>query len=210
MYCSPDDLRSEGVGEDQATDERLAELCKQASDFIDLVTGRWFEPRQRTIKLDGNGGAVLPLPHFLIEAESVKCNAAYVFNYVLYNRPEDRDYPKLSYKQGWSRGELNVEVVGLWGYVDIADDGTYVTPSMIRRAAMKIVSMQAAVPLGDSDAVAESSMRGLLAKETTDGHSYELNASASDRFTEKSYTGDTETDQIIELFSAKSIGIGFI
>lgn len=45
-YCTIQDVRDEGVTTEQATDERLARLIARASAYIDLVTGRTFEPTQ--------------------------------------------------------------------------------------------------------------------------------------------------------------------
>ena len=210
MYCGVEDLRREGVTEETATDERLDELCYLASDYIDAMTGRWFEPRTRTIKLDGNGGAVLPLPHFLIEPESVKCGGTAISDCVLYNEPEDRDYPKLYRKRGWPRGARNVEVRGMWGYVDFNADGTYATPPLIRTAARRLVLLELASSSGDGSVDAAREMRGLLVEETTDGHSYKLDRSLATLCVDKIYTGDMEIDQIIEKYAATTIGLGLI
>jgi hypothetical protein len=213
MYCGPDDLRAAGFDEDQFPDERLPALCEQATQYIDMATGRWFEPREATIRIDGNGGRVLPLPHFLIEAGLVKRNGAPAADYVLYNRMEDRGYPKLYAERGWPRGALNVEISGLWGYVDITGDGAYVTPPMIKRAAMKLIALNGAEELGNAEATLSASERGRVIKETTDGHSYEMkNAAsvASSSGSGVSYTGDLEIDQILDLYAARSMGLGLI
>jgi hypothetical protein len=213
MYGSLEDFRAAGFTEEQFPDGRLMSLCEQATRYIDLVTGRWFEPRDLTIRLDGNGGRALPLPHFLIEAGSVKLDGTPVAGYVLYNRAEDRDYPKLYLESRWPRGALNVEVSGKWGYVDMPGDGTYATPPMILRAAMKMISLAGTEDLGDTEATQEASMRGRIAKEVTDGHSYELKDAASGTGGSSSgvsYTGDQEIDQILDIYSAKSMGMGLI
>lgn len=210
MYCGVEDIRREGVTTEDATDERLAELCGLASNYIDVMTGRWFEPRVRTIKMDGNGGAVLPLPHFLIAAESVRCSGNPVTDFVLYDEPEDRDYPKLHRKRGWVRGARNVEVCGTWGYVDFNADGTYATPPLIRTAARRLVLLELASSSGDGSIDAAREMRGLLVEETTDGHSYKLDRSLTTLCVDKVYTGDLEIDQILERFSAFSMGLGLI
>jgi hypothetical protein len=134
-------------------------------------------------------------------------------DYVLYNRTEDRDYPKLYAERGWPRGVLNVEINGLWGYVEVTADGAHVTPPMIVRAAMKLISLTGASELGDTMAVLGASERGRVIKETTDGHSYELKAAASSSgglSSGASYTGDAEIDQILDLYTAKNMGLGLI
>ena len=67
MYCTIADFRAEGVTEGQASDAKLIGLISLAGNYIDRMTGQWFEPRKKTVKLDGNGGIILPLPVFLIE-----------------------------------------------------------------------------------------------------------------------------------------------
>ncbi|MDR1021028.1 MAG: hypothetical protein LBL73_09745 [Synergistaceae bacterium] len=213
MYCSPCDLRAAGFGADQFPDDRLPALCERATRYIDMVTGRWFEPRGMTIRIDGNGGKALPLPHFLIEAGSVRLGGVPVAEYVLYNRMEDRDYPKLYAERGWPKGALNVEIAGLWGYVDAAGGGAYVTPPMIARAAMKLISLTGAAGLGDTAAISDASERGRVVKETTDGHSYEMKAASSasgGSGVVASYTGDQEIDQILDMYAARSMGLGLI
>jgi hypothetical protein len=209
VYCGVEDLRREGVTVETVADERLARLCELATNYIDVITGRWFEPRVRKIRIDGNGGAVLPLPHFLIEAESVKCDGVALSDYVLYDEPEDRDYPKLYRKRKWSRGPRNVEIHGSWGYVDFTDAGEHVTPPLIRNAARRLVLLELTSSEGG---VADSSRetRGMLTEETTDGHSYKLNRDLTTLYVDKIYTGDMEIDQIIEKYIAPTMGLGLI
>ena len=42
-YCTVEDVRDEGVTEEQASDGRLEKLIAKATAYIDLVTGRTFE-----------------------------------------------------------------------------------------------------------------------------------------------------------------------
>lgn len=51
MYATIEDVRKEGLTEDEATDERIAEALELATERIDLLTGRTFEePVPRMIK----------------------------------------------------------------------------------------------------------------------------------------------------------------
>ena len=168
-YCTIDDLRAEGVSEEDYSDEELGRLIEASSEFIDRVTGQWFELREKVIRLDGRGGKNLVLPVFLSEAYSVKVDHEEIEDYVLYNRMEDRAYPKIFRCSGWACGRLNVEVFGQWGYVE--EDGT--TPPAIKRAAMKL-ALYNFPALTDSEAQEENAIRGLLLSETTDGHTYML------------------------------------
>lgn len=194
-YCTVEDLRAEGVSEEEYTDEQLEDLIAASCEFIDRVTGQWFELREKSIRLDGRGGQNLVLPVFLFEAYSVKVGCEEIDDYVLYNRMEDRAYPKIFRCAGWPRGRLNVEVSGQWGYVE--EDG--LPPSAIRRAAMKL-ALYHFPALTDSEAQEENAIRGLLVSETTDGHSYTLSDSAIAEAYSGAITGDAEIDGILKRY----------
>ena len=194
-YCTIDDLRAEGVSEEDYSDEELGRLIEASSEFIDRVTGQWFELREKVIRLDGRGGKNLVLPVFLSEAYSVKVDHEEIEDYVLYNRMEDRAYPKIFRCAGWARGRLNVEVFGQWGYVE--EDGT--TPPAIKRAAMKL-ALYNFPALTDSEAQEENAIRGLLLSETTDGHTYMLSDSAVAEAYSGAITGDAEIDGILKSY----------
>ena len=194
-YCTIDDLRAEGVSEEDYSDEELGRLIEASSEFIDRVTGQWFELREKVIRLDGRGGKNLVLPVFLSEAYSVKVDHEEIEDYVLYNRMEDRAYPKIFRCSGWAHGRLNVEVFGQWGYVE--EDGT--TPPAIKRAAMKL-ALYNFPALTDSEAQEENAIRGLLLSETTDGHTYMLSDSAVAEAYSGAITGDAEIDGILKSY----------
>ena len=138
-YCSIEDFRREGFTEEEYPDEVLEELSISASALIERLTGQFFEPRDLTLRFDGRGGNVLPLPVFCIECESVIMNGDVVDpdEYIVYNRyypDDDRHYPKIYHVRKWLAGVQNIEVTGRFGYVEA--DGT--TPGDIRRACMKL------------------------------------------------------------------------
>lgn len=201
-YCTVEDLRAEGVSEEEYSDEQLCRLIEASCDFIDRVTGQWFELREKVLRFDGRGGKNLVLPIFLSEAYSVKVDCEEVDDYVLYNRMEDRAYPKIYRGAGWPCGRLNVEVSGQWGYVE--EDGT--TPSAIKRAAMKLALYNFPV-LSDSGAQEEKAIRGLLTSETTDGHSYMLSDTAIAEAYSGAITGDAEIDQTLRAYMRSRFGI---
>jgi len=210
MYCSIEDIRAEGVTEEQANDARLSELIALACGYIDRMTGQWFEPREKTLRLDGTGGETLPLPLFLIRASSVKADGTEISDYVLYDRigaEDDRSYPRMKRKVRWPKGDLNIEIAGLWGYVDEDGEGGYVTPPLIRRAAMKL-ALYSFPSLGDAEAQEERNMRWAMLKETTDGHSYELSADVLAAMAEGAVTGDVEIDQILRQYAASRVRMG--
>lgn len=211
MYCTVDDIRAEGVSEEQASDEKLTELIALASGYIDKMTGQFFEPREDTVRLNGHGGKILKLPVFLIEDYDIKISGETVEDYTLYNRfppADDRPYPKIYRYNGWKRGILNIEVHGLWGYVDKVNTG-YVTPPLIKRAVMKL-AMYNFPDLGDKEAQDEKALKGLIQSETTDGHSYDLSEDVLKAMYENSLTGDVEIDGIIEVYRMPNIGIALV
>ena len=204
-YCTVDDLRAEGVGEENYSDEQLENLIADSCEFIDRVTGQWFELRTKSIRLDGRGGQNLVLPVFLFEAYSVSVNHEEIDDYVLYNRMEDRVYPKIFRCAGWPRGRLNIEVSGQWGYVE--EDGF--TPPAIRRAAMKL-ALYHFPALTDTDALEDNAIRGLLVSETTDGHSYTLSGNAVAEAYSGAITGDLEIDRILRKYSISKLRMAII
>ena len=212
MYCSVEDLRACGVTDEQADDAKLESLIKLSCGYIDTMTRQWFEPRELEIKLDGHGGKILKLPVFLIQDYSVTVSGEEIEDYVLYNRivpPEDdRFYPKAYRYNGWRRGILNINVYGLWGYVDKAETG-YVTPELIKRAAMKL-ALYNFPDLGDKQAQDEKRLNNLLQSETTDGHSYSLNGEILKAMSENYLTGDSEIDNIIMRYTMPSMKMAVV
>lgn len=194
-YCTVDDIRAEGISEEDYSDEQLEDLIAASCEFINRVTGQWFELRAKSIRLDGRGGQNLVLPVFLFEAHSVSVNHEEIDDYVLYNRMEDRGYPKIFRRAGWPRGQMNINVSGLWGYVE--EDGF--TPPAIKRAAMKL-ALYNFPALSDSEAQEEKRLRGLLVSETTDGHSYALSNEAVSSISSEAITGDAEIDRILKSY----------
>lgn len=190
-YCTVNDFRAEGISEEQYSDEQLDELIKVASSYIDSVTGQWFEAREKVIRLDGRGGKNLVLPVFLSAVDYVQVSGEVIDDYVLYNRMDDRVYPKIFRNRGWPLGRLNIEVSGTWGYVE--EDGS--TPADIKRAAMKL-ALYNFPSLSDVDAHEEKNLRGSLISETTDGHSYTLSEGA----VTSGITGDAEIDEILRRY----------
>lgn len=199
-YCTVEDFRGEGITEEEYSDEQLEKLIALSCNFIDDVTGQWFEPREKIIRLDGRAGQNLILPVFLPVIEFVKVGGEFIDDYVLYNRIQDRAYPKIFRNARWPKGIFNIEVSGTWGYVE--EDLS--TPYDIKRAAMRIALMNFPA-LNDTEAQEENNLRGLLVSETTDGHSYSLSGNAVENLYESSITGDVEIDKILRRYRRSKI-----
>ena len=114
-YALVSELREEGVTAADATDARLARLVQLASRYIELVTGRFFEPRPMTLTVDGSGGRIQLLGQPIIAINSVKMFVGMYAEFGVlpvipsffrvYNRhltqgllnPDDRDNPRLEF-----------------------------------------------------------------------------------------------------------------
>jgi len=202
-YCSVQDLRAEGLDEEKYSDDDLEKLVKLSCDFIDKVTGQFFEPRELTLRLDGRGGRILVLPYPLIDAEFIEIDSGIISDFVIYNRLEDRAYPKVFRNSKWPAGILNIKIKGSWGYVE--EDGS--TPENIKRAAIKLAIYNFPV-LIDKEAQEDKNLRGLLVSETTDGHSYKLAEDSVNNLYSKSITGDAEIDDILRAYSRSKLRLG--
>lgn len=113
-YCSIADLRAEGVTTALADDAKLGKLITVASRYIDFYTGRFFNPRALTFKLDGRGHPALFLHHPIIAINSVTIEltpgtvnplSVDLDDLSIYNRhvreglldPDDRENPKIEF-----------------------------------------------------------------------------------------------------------------
>ena len=198
-YCTVEDIRAEGFTKEDYPDEVVQGLIKLSCEYIDRVTGQFFEPRELTLRVDGRGGRNLVLPLFLIDCDYVKIMGEIIDDYVLYNRItpiDDRPYPKMYRNARWPKGIMNVEISGTWGYVEAGN----LTPEPIKRVAMKLAMYNFPL-LSDSEAQGEKSLKGLLLSETTDGHSYELSEEVLVSIASGAITGDTEIDQILRAYT---------
>jgi len=115
VYALITDLRAEGVTTADATDARLARLLRLATQYVDRMTGRFFEPRPMTVALDGSGGRTQLLGHPILAVRDVKLLVAYPAEigelpvtpsfFRVYNRhltqglldPDDRENPRLEF-----------------------------------------------------------------------------------------------------------------
>jgi hypothetical protein len=209
VYASAEDLRAEGVTAAMASDARLLSLLVEAGALLDRVTGWFFEPRQKTFRLDGRGTPTLELPTPPLQLDEV-----HIFGATISMHPDDMvivgapvepgfDAPRLTLRRAvFPRGAGNVEASGVWGYTE--PDGTPLgrTPLTIRRAAMLLVLRQ--LPkLTDADSAAARSAWRLLEERTRD-QSYRL---AARRDAGVVLTGDPEVDELIARYR-RPAGLG--
>lgn len=112
-YTTVSAMRAEGVTAAKANDARLQKLINMASRYVDKVTGRFFEPRERVYTLDGQGAGMLFLQEPIIGVSRIRVGFAGDFlgvqgvasdSYRVYNRhlsqglerPDDRDDPRIA------------------------------------------------------------------------------------------------------------------
>jgi hypothetical protein len=114
-YCTLQDIRDEGVTEAMLSNERALELIDDASEYIEMVTGRWFDPRGRTLRVRATGTPILSIGPPIIQVDElyvlsgrganmtraeISVDDVLVFNRHLtegLKNPDDRDDPKLEY-----------------------------------------------------------------------------------------------------------------
>jgi len=212
-YCTVQDLREEGITAEQASDSRLSILIELATQYIDLITGWWFEPRQLTLLLDGTGKPVLPLPAPPISVSAVYINGILLSpdDYVVYNRlvPDDRWNPRIERRRYavfppppwadgimhpiWPKGTQNIRVDGTFGFVEPDGAGGWRTPLLIKDVCKRLVVRD--LPSLGQDA--EARKRSYIVSESTEGHSYNL----SKLVTEGGPTGDPAIDEVLRQFT---------
>lgn len=202
-YIDIDDVRAEGLTEADADDDRVEVCIELAETYVDLVTGQWFDVRELTLNLDGNGLPTLRLPVPLrpgsdaLTSATLDDEALDLDDLVIYNRtmPDDRRSPRLVFKDGsdWTEGNQNVELVGEFGYVDASGED-YVAPAPIRRVAVGLV-LWAAPALNDE--YAQKRRRGFrIVSESTRNRSVTL-----ERLVETGgLTGIREIDTVLAMY----------
>ena len=203
-----------GDGYPDWEDAQIGDMIDRWQEFIETHTGQFFEERELTLLLDGQGGRILHLPIPIIELQQLQVNNSGVdellADVVVYNARgfprDDRLNPKIVIKidrtsifsgvngeRKFWRGYQNQLVKGKFGYTET--DGT--TPLRIRRALLRLVVME--IERGDD--LGAATRPGMIVKETTDGHSISYGGTGGGGDT-ASLTGDAEVDQTIADYRA--------
>jgi hypothetical protein len=202
-YCDPTDLANEGV--DISDSARIQTSITKACEYIDLMTGQWFELRAKDFTLDG-GQKIYFLPVFCNSISSINVDGAILSedDYTLYNRfsPDDRENPKIKFISKVIAGDLNLIISGDFGYVTSLGE----TPGPINHICTKL-AIGYIGHMGEEDPEYRDIIdRGRVVKEVTDRHSYDLG-----KLIEAGglITGDPEIDNTIAMYR-KPIDIGAI
>lgn len=200
MYTSVDELRAEGVREEQASDTRLEALIEDATLTIDGFTGRFFEPRAMTLRFSGRRSPTLHADVPLLALDRL-----WIDDTEIMEPPErllratgpllsGHPVPALRLLDGriFPAGYLNVSIEGTWGYTEV--DGVSAqgrTPPAIRRVC-KLLVMRSLPKLADSGAISDAAMQWRIVEERTRDQSYKLA-----RLDRGALTGDPQVDDVL-------------
>jgi len=110
-YCLLADIRDEGITAAQFSDARVMLAIQRASQFVERVTGRFFEPRFMQVRQNGRGSSVTLFDMPIIGVQTLRFQTSPLFPsdlavepdfYRVYNRhlqgqihPDDRNDPKI-------------------------------------------------------------------------------------------------------------------
>lgn len=225
------DIRAQGFTDPPYSDVRVNEAIAESEDYIEQVTGNWFDVRARTLILDGSGVDVLPIPHPIIDITSVSFYDEEIdlTDIAIANRHlqgyldyDDRQDPKLEFRTDrlnalqtlWKsgnrfpQGNKNITVVGNFGYrdYDVGNVQGKVPPMMIRAVYMLIKRFLPDAASSDATAAWRAHE---LSKKTTRNQSCEMSSAITRGVLFGGLTGDLYLDRILSLFS-RPIGVEVI
>jgi len=226
-YASVADLRAEGVTGTSSTaytDATVQAAIDYASEYIERVTGLFFEATTDTRVFDGSGTRRLALDVPLLTLTKVEwlqfgstwSDVTDQNTFRLYNRiPQDQKYPRIEIYHSqthiqtsvfgvWPEGPQNVRISGSWGLVE--NTGTqaspqYAVPKLIAKAC-KILAVAWLDTIGDGQLLAVLRSYGVT-EERTKHHSYKL----ADAMAAGELTGIPIVDQILRQYK-RSVGAG--
>lgn len=189
-YVTASECKAEGI--DPSTDPRLNSIIAKAQKIVERVTGRYFEPRSLTIKVDGSGTPYMRFDIPIIAITSVKENGVLVdpTTYIVYNHhlsgnvhPDDRDDPRIERTEGlefplearpnWTVGKENYEVTGVFGYTDWDGHDDTVLPYDNQTADFTVGQVVTGAQSGATGTIAadaDQGTAGTLTLTGVDGH----------------------------------------
>lgn len=229
-YAFMKDLRDQDcISQKDADDERLHSLVGLAGHYVERVTGRFFEPRFRNVRIDGRDTPTLRLGDAIVSIGSVSIDYGplatgevdidlediLVHNRHLsqgLNQPDDRNSPRIelfrlpeharTYATGvtFPRGQQNIRVQGVFGFTD--PNGTPVgdTPQLIEHATRLLV-LRNLPRLSDVLRRDAAQKRWRLTEERNAQGNYKLAQLPSNPAFAGRFTGDPEIDQILASYS---------
>lgn len=191
-YISISDARASGVPA-TVTDATLIDLIQGCQSYFDEETGKWFEPREADLMMDGMDMSTLFLPVPIISIYGLYRNSDFTnvvssSDYVAYKSRQpfgDRKNPRVSllssamdsifspmFARGgralFLKGEQNQKVSGVFGWIET--DGS--TPMMVRRAVTMMVVLNAVPGGGIAGSDTSLNVSGPLTKKKVDRSEY--------------------------------------
>ena len=163
LYGDLTKLKDDGVLKDPAAgpddDDELFELLLAVSDWVDHYCNRHFYPRVEMLLFDGSGGDRLTVPDLIAVSELAQADAAGLsfgkvweagdYRLLPYNaapaqpwgHPHGAILARTERGEGFTPGEANFRVSGLWGYRCFAEpSGATLAAPVDAGAAMLTVS----------------------------------------------------------------------
>jgi len=224
------EVRDEGFSSARYSDQRVTDSIELVTDYVEELTGNFFEPRTLTLKLDGDRTPTLLLPYPIISITQVKDREEVIdlAGLKVYNRhlsglrvlPDDRKNPKIEYDLDefpynastffgggvFSRGVQNITVVGDFGYRDYdPGDATGKVPTLLKRALFLLLPRyleQAATSEGKAAWSASVKKRTKTrSMECEEGGAIVMGNVMG------SLTGNWEIDQILSKFTRPTFGV---
>lgn len=197
------DLLNEGLSASEYPSNWVNGRIALALEFLEEVTGRWFDKRTaQTFLLDGNDRSLIELPQAPVgDLTSVTIDDTLLdptaYRLKKSNEFDWRRYPRLKRIDDngiWTLGDENIEVVGDFGLVD--SNGA--PPRRIKQCLIRMAILWAP-KAADSDTDRENR----IISETIEDYSYTLESVA----TGGGSFGDQLIDGVIADYTKTSMGV---
>ncbi len=174
-----EEIRDRGFIEADYPVLKLEYLERKVWEFVKLFTNRDFNLRSVTLQLDGQGLDYLFLPVAINTVTAISetdYGSIDLAEIVTYNRtiPDDREDPRVVWIVGtFPKGNQNVSVTGIFGYVD-PDSPNDFPPEPLIEVVMRLMPIFVE-PLLESEDIIEVNLplnRREIKSETTDRWTY--------------------------------------
>jgi hypothetical protein len=210
MYIERADVRAQGFAEAKYSNDMVDEAIETACAYIDRITGRWFEARNKTLLLDGDGTDLLQLHIPILSITSVETRQVLnawtlhsLDEFAVYAGEDNNSYPRIRFMPYgvYCRFPLkpqSVRIVGSFGYLE--NDAT---PVMIKRAALELsTAYLGTLASGEPQ---DRARKDSFIEEDTEYHRYKL----ADRMAGGNYTGISSVDRILARYKNKTGKVSF-
>ena len=204
-------LHSDTVPKKRGEDSLL-----RAMEFIDLQTRQWFEPRSKTIRVEGKNSNVMFFKVPIISISAIRLNddtvSASLTDFEVFSGYDNRRNPRIKirtgtgtiYTENYGRAFIRAaytEFDGSYGFVE--EDGS--TPVLIKDATLMLATNYLKAPLGSGSALTGV---GPKKREKVDLHETEYFQPDDVRGgSTGAISGDIAVDRILKMYRGP-VGIG--